>query len=431
MRSIIILISLFFILIISCTQEDPTSSYLGEKNSGKLFLMIDKEHAPESVVWIEAFLSKAGYDTISGEMNLLSDSTADLFLENIQAGEWHLRVDAKDSAEVILYTGETDVQIFAGFTTQVNLVLEPTGAGVGNIYIWVTWGTPTGSWNDYSGNPIFVPSGSYWDYNGVSEPKIFFDNNYFKMYYTAQGSGYSGFVGFAQSTDGINWIRPVSNPVLSPGLPGSWDETGVGGGVVVKSGSNYLMYYDGWFNTDGNWHIGLASSIDGINWIKNPNPILFGTSGMEYQIVPSSCIVIDSTYYLYFYGRNLPYLDIRLASSLDGVNWTKSPSNPILVADQAWEGLGVYCPSVYKINNHYEMIFMNAAGTGFGKATSVDGISWEKAESNPFFTKENTYNHWANYKVAYPNFIRINNHDRVYYTGFATSGPKKIGFVTK
>jgi hypothetical protein len=50
-------------------------------------------------------------------------------------------VNAKDSAEVVLFTGETDIQIFAGFTTQVNLVLEPTGAGFGNIYIWVTWGT--------------------------------------------------------------------------------------------------------------------------------------------------------------------------------------------------------------------------------------------------------------------------------------------------
>ena len=56
----------------------------------------------------------------------------------------------KTVLEVVLYTGETNIQIFAGFTTQVNLVLEPTGAGVGNIYIWVTWGIPpAGNWTDY------------------------------------------------------------------------------------------------------------------------------------------------------------------------------------------------------------------------------------------------------------------------------------------
>ena len=144
MKNIILLSSFLLVLFLtSCSQNGPTSSVQDEKQSGKILLRIDKENAPESVVWIEAFLSREGYDTVTGEMNLLSDSTADLLLENIQAGEWYLRVNAKDSVEVVLYTGETDVQIFAGFTTQVNLVLEPTGAGVGNIYIWVTWGLPS------------------------------------------------------------------------------------------------------------------------------------------------------------------------------------------------------------------------------------------------------------------------------------------------
>lgn len=132
---------LLIFLFTSCNPNEPTSPGDDDQQNGKLFLKIDKANAPESVVWVEAFLTRQGYDTLSDELNILSDSTADLLLENIQAGEWHLRVDAKDSADVVLYSGETDIQIFAGFTTQVNLVLEPTGAGVGNIYIWVTWGT--------------------------------------------------------------------------------------------------------------------------------------------------------------------------------------------------------------------------------------------------------------------------------------------------
>ena len=133
------------ILVILMILTLATAAFAGgppPKNFKKgVFLKIDKANAPESVVWVEAFLTRPGQDTIQGIMNLLSGSTADLILENIQAGEWHLSVDAKDSAEIVLYTGETDVQIFAGFTTQINLVLQPTGAGVGNIYIWVTWGT--------------------------------------------------------------------------------------------------------------------------------------------------------------------------------------------------------------------------------------------------------------------------------------------------
>jgi predicted GH43/DUF377 family glycosyl hydrolase len=158
---------------------------------------------------------------------------------------------------------------------------------------------------------------------------------------------------------------------------------------------------------------------------------LFATSGWEYQIAPSSIIRINGTYYLYYYGRNLPYLKIGLATSPDGINWTKYSGNPILTYTQTWEGTGVYSASVYEKNGQYEMIYMNSLGTGFGKATSSDGINWQKDESNPFFTKEQTHNNWADYKIAYPYFIRVNNHDRIYYTGFSNTGPYRIGFVSK
>ena len=93
----------------SCNPNAPTSPAVDNQRNGKLFLNIDKANAPESVVWVEAFLTRPEQDTILGIMNLLSDSTADLILENIQAGEWHLRVDTKDSSGIVLYTGETDV----------------------------------------------------------------------------------------------------------------------------------------------------------------------------------------------------------------------------------------------------------------------------------------------------------------------------------
>jgi len=434
MKNLIILSGLLIVFsLLQCTQNVPTSPDENENNSGKLILKVDESNAPEGIVWIEVFLTRQGFDTISGTMNLLSDSTADILLENIQAGEWHIKVDASDSTNMVLYTGETDIQIFAGFTTQVNLVLEPTGAGFGNVYIWVTWGVPPpGNWIDHPGNPVFFPLGNYWDFSGVAQPKLFFDNNLIKMYYTAQGSPYSGYIGLAQSVDGINWNRPVSGPVLSPGSYGSWDETAVAAATVIKDGNGYKMYYHGWSDPEGPWHIGLATSSDGIVWVKHPNPVMYASSGWEFQLAPSCVIKVDSIYYLYYLGRDLPQLKIGLATSTDGINWNRHPSNPILVADQPWEGTGVYYANVYEKNNQYEMLYMNASGTGFGKATSVDAINWVKDESNPFFTKDQTHNNWASYKIAYPNFIRINNHDRIYYTGFNLNGfPYSIGFVTK
>jgi len=422
---------LLILLFTSCEQNQPTSPAIDDHQSGKLFLKIDRANAPESVVWVEAFLTRQAYDTMSSTMNLLSDSTADLLLENIQAGEWHLQVDAKDSAEVVLYSGETDVQIFAGFTTQVNLVLEPTGEGVGNIYIWVTWGnTTSANWTDFNGNPVLVNSGNYWDYSGVSQPKVLVENNLYEMFYTAQGSPYSGYIGRAFSSDGISWTSN-NNPVLSPGSPGSWDETAVCAATVIKEEDGYKMYYHGWSDPWGPWHIGLATSPDGNNWTKYPYPVIYASGGQEFQIAPSSVIKIEDTYYLYYSGMNSPYVDIRLATSADGINWTKYSGNPILTYDKTWEGMGIYYPTVYQKNNEYAMIFMNGSGTGFGKATSPDGINWTKDESNPFFTKYDTHNNWGLGKIAYPNFIRVNTQDRIYYSGYPYEPPFSIGFVSK
>ena len=78
-------------------------------------------------------------------------------------GEWHLKVDAEDDSGLVLYTGETEVQVFAGFTSQVYLTLQPTGSGAGSIYINVTWGDPgNSSWQDYPLNPMIESSNNYY-----------------------------------------------------------------------------------------------------------------------------------------------------------------------------------------------------------------------------------------------------------------------------
>ena len=87
---------------------------------------------------------------------------------------------------------------------------------------------------------------------------------------------------------------------------------------------------------------------------------------------------------------------------------------------------------MFEEGNEFAMIYMSRTAAGFGKATSSDGINWEKEESNPFFTKYDTFNNWAHWKIAYPFYIKVNNSNRVYYTGFSSGNyDYKIGFVRK
>ncbi len=425
-------LSVFSIILsisFSCIQE--ITNPLAE--NGKLVLKIDKQNAPKSVTVVKAYLTREIFPPIVGSLNLLSDSTAEILFDQIDAGEWHLKVDAENDKGLILYTGETNVQIFAGFTSQVYLTLQPTGVGVGSIYIHVTWGVPISqNWTDYTYNPILTKSYKYFDEYGVAQPQIIIDKGLYRMYYLGVAASATKYVLYAESNDGINWTKPISHPILFPGNYGTWDSWAVHPGAVLKDNDIYKMYYCGYSDQFGRWGIGLATSADGINWVKYPYPILMGTTGWEYQIGSSAILKKNGIYYLYYYGRNLPSYSIAVATSLDGINFTKYSGNPILTAVHQWELNGLLYPSVIEENTQLKMVYMNSNGSGFGIATSTDGFNWTKSSSNPFFTNQNTSNNWASGKVAYPYWLKLNNETRIYYSGTSQySDEHRIGFMRK
>ena len=77
---------------------------------------------------------------------------------------------------------------------------------------------------------------------------------------------------------------------------------------------------------------------------------------------------------------------------------------PILANDKPWEVSGVSDGSVIEDNGTLKMVYMNSDASGFGFATSTDGLNWVKENNNPFFTDANTANNWAKDDIAYPSF---------------------------
>ena len=223
---------------------------------GKIALNFDKTSVPEGVVSITAMLSRNGYDNISSQINLTSDSTGELLLNNIPAGLWHLTVNAFNADSVILYSGETDVQINGGITTQVNLTLQPSGSGSGSVYIHVNWGNSAAGWVDYSANPVYSGAGNPSNTNMFSEPKIIYDNGIYKMWYLCTYNAGHGNIWYAESSDGINWQNKFQSPVLDAGTSGSWDDLAVYPGAVIKNGANYMFYYNGDRQSYGRSYVG-------------------------------------------------------------------------------------------------------------------------------------------------------------------------------
>lgn len=424
----------FFLLLVSfvgCINESefklPASNL-----SGEMLLNIDKQTAPEGITEVSALLTRPGYPNISASLNLLTDTSASITLQNVSTGNWHLLIEAKDSVGAVLYSGETDVNILAGILTIVNLTLNPTGYGTGTINIVVNWGTVSQyDWIDYLQNPLISSLNNNYDFLGVAQPTVIFDDNKFKMWYTGIVSSGKKYVLYRESMDGINWTQGGNFPHLSPGI-NTWDALAAHACAILKEGGVLKMYYCGYSSVNGAWHIGLATSADGISWTKLPTPVLMASSGWESQIVPKSILKIGNEYYLYYTGRNYPTFKIGLAISSDGLNWTKYSNNPILQPTDTWEGSGVYDPSVIYDGAVFKMVYAVPNSAGFGWATSVDGKDWIKSSSNPFFRRDQTSNNWASSDVAYPCFLKTSGDYRIYYSGFNnTITSYRIGLLRK
>ncbi len=403
-------------LLYSCANNTPVSP--NEQQQGGIALSIDRVHKPDNVVSVTAYLTRENFDTLSGSLNLLSDTTADITFNDIAAGNWHLKVDAADEQNTVVYTGEADVNILAGVTTQVYLTLEPTGAGYGNIYIYVNWGVPANlDWIDYQYNPIIAQPIIPDNPNAVTQPKILYENGIYKMWFTSLYNSAVSNIWYAVSTDGINWELEHNGPVFTPTNAYTWDSHTVCASVVLHDENEYKMYYTGFADEYGSWHIGLATSSDGINWTRLPDPVVYASPEAQ-KIIVNDVIKINGTYYLYYSVRQYPYYDIRVAVSQDGINFTKSGNNPVLTPDEYWEGSGVFSPSVIYENGQFKMIYVSVGGEGtdLGMAYSNDGTNWTKDTGNPFFDISEVHNNWCA-RITYPFFRKINGQYRIYYTG--------------
>jgi predicted GH43/DUF377 family glycosyl hydrolase len=422
MKKFLVLIPFIIILFTGCSSDSVSPTENVQEYGGILF-KIDRENAPENIQTVIAFLTRASYDTISASMNLLSDTTADLSLNNIPVGTWHLIVNALNPQGEIVYSGETDVNILPSTTIQVSLTLLPTGLGTGNIYIYVTWGTTQAGWSDYSGNPILTTYQCPGNPAAVKECKVIYDEGKYKMWYMGVFSGATSYAYYAESVDGKNWVHPQLQPVMLP-TPGSWDSRGVAPGAVIKDDSVYRMFYSGW-DFSGYEQIGMAISFDGKNWTKDSLPIIQPPPGHSI-IAVNSAIKVNNKYYLYYGSLDYSNLyKMNVAISLNLESW--EIYSGILYPNQQWEGSKPGYPAVIYANNNFRMVYQNANFTAFGEAFSTNGYDWVKNTSNPIITVNQVHNHWCS-QIGYPFVFKQNNVYRIYYTGTNASGIDNLAF---
>lgn len=132
--------------------------------------------------------------------------------------------------------------------------------------------------------PILAPTRNGYDTNGLYSPSVIYDNNQFVMVYA--GHCYASYkvvpgirVMGATSTNGKTWTKR-SQPVLSPSSQRPWMVNGVAEPCMIKDGSTYYLFFTGGLGDNESRVIGLGRSASPWGpWDIRPDPVLTGTPG--------------------------------------------------------------------------------------------------------------------------------------------------------
>jgi len=293
-------------------------------------------------------------------------------------------------------------------------------------------------WTKYDGNPVLLkgPAGS-WDSVAVAFPEVILDGSTFKMWYGGW-DGTNQRIGYATSTDGVTWTKHASNPVIDLGPSGSWDDEDVGPGAVVFDGSSYKMWYWGydgtfwrtgyatstdglvWTKSDSNPVLDLGAGGEWDDTWAGINAVIF--NGSDYQ-----------GWYLGNDGPPSPNIRTGYATSPDGLVWTKSDSNPVLDLGAAgeWDNANPGGGAVIYNGSIYEMWYegTRAGLTQIGYATSTDGLVWTKSDSNPVLLV-GPFADWDWSSVFAPTVLYDGTSYHLWYVGVSSGLGLKIGYAT-
>lgn len=108
-------------------------------------------------------------------------------------------------------------------------------------------------------------------------PTVIWDNdeNVFKMWYSGGDWFEPNSIGYAESSDGFNWIKYTNNPIFTAAPENIWKKERVAGAHIVKTDGWYNLFYIGYEDLF-KARICLARSKNGISkWERHPNnPII-------------------------------------------------------------------------------------------------------------------------------------------------------------
>jgi predicted GH43/DUF377 family glycosyl hydrolase len=251
---------------------------------------------------------------------------------------------------------------------------------------------------------VLSPDSGKWDNLTIDVPEVIRENGQYKMWYTSW-KDYSSpdYLGYATSPDGIHWTKYLGNPIFGPGAA-AWEAGGPYGCTVMPVQGGYKMWYGAYDAAYAVIRIGYATSVDGISWKRDTvnNPVLNpGASGQwdDKSVYQPNVLRIGNAYYMWYVGATTSGTSeaIGVATSSNGINWTKYAQNPVLVPssgawDTEWTDVGSVVQSGNTLHMWYDAMDANLARIGHATSPlTIDGIAEGGPELPQTFRLEQNY----------------------------------------
>ena len=241
------------------------------------------------------------------------------------------------------------------------------------------------SWKKYSSNPVLSGNSGAWDESsGEHAPFVLMENDTYKMWYEGSREGGPRQLGYAISTNGIDWFKYSGNPVIQAG-PETYDQDVAGHGSVLNDGGTYKLWYHA--IGDQGAIIALATSPDGINWTKQGPVFTPEVDDWETSLWGPSVLIIEGLYWMWYSAhmeQDPPAIGV--ATSTNGVDWNRNGSAPVITEDGA-----IGDPQVLFENGKFQMWYTNFSDGVIHYAESDDGVNWSKSSRNPVLRPGNDY----------------------------------------
>jgi hypothetical protein len=230
--------------------------------------------------------------------------------------------------------------------------------------------------------------------------------------------------------------RPAEEPVLRPGDPGLFDDSGTSMGCVLEVEGTRYLYYVGWnLGVTVPWRnsIGLAVSEHGGPYRRVSRAPILDRSEVDPFSLSYPWVILDGGVWRMWYGSNLTWGPtpgdmrhvIKYAESADGVSWTRAGHVAIpLGGPEEW---AVARPCVLRDGDRYRMWYSRRGERyRLGYAESRDGVRWERKDAEAGLDVSATG--WDAEMIAYACVCTWNGRGYMLYNGNGY-GKTGIGFA--